>query len=957
MKNYNKYNSRIKSAGITVLILGASLLCHPQIPVYPVKISPNSRYLVDQNNKPFPVLGRTAWFVISLSAIDYQFFINNTVSRGYNSIEMHVINHDPRGKNPPFNGNGDLPFLKCLDGSAWTGLLVYSDANKQAPDLTTPNETYWQFVDTFLSYCESRGVLVFFFPAYLGYGGGKDGWMKELLANGPAKTQAYGKWIAERYKNQKNLVWMLLGDMGTFTDPQKTVESALIKGLKSVPGQQSVHYSAESNNGQNSADQPDFGDQMTLNGTYTWGSVPSLGRIAYSHNPVIPAYLLEEPYDQEGPDGTNVSPNAIQPVRRFQWWGWLSTIGGYISGNGYVWPFPPDWKKHLDTQGSFDMGRLNNFIKSMPWWELVPSGLDGMKPLISINGGVPSDPDYVAAAATRAGTFLVAYIPPSHKGSITVDMTVMKSNIKASWYDPTSGTFAAIPGTPFSNKGMQQFTPPGKNQNGDNDWVLFLNSLDQNNSSYQQNPITAPLRASKNPNYFGDEMANPLILCGSQTWNTLQDWGTNDSIQPLDFDTFVSFLKAHGHNFTLLWYTELPKFHNLPTTEISPPDFTVSPFPWMRTGPGKATDGGLKFDLTKFDPAYFTRLRSRVEKLYNAGIYVGVYLFSGEWLLSFRCQNDGYPYTGPNNINGIDDGYFTNPSEMACASVTMTESNAITDFQDTYVRKVIDTINDLPNVLWIVSEESPQKSGWWNSHLISLIKSYEKEKPFQHPVGYAMPQVGQDSIVYNSDADWVAPLAWLSPEKSCGTGNPPCKVNINDSDHTYWEMWNDTPQMNRNYAWENFLNGNQVLFMDPYLVYYPRQLRNLCVNPDHGISSGPDTRWDNFRDNLGYILKYSRKLNLALVTPHHDLSSTGFCLAQTPPAGAEYLVYAPAGGSFKIDLSAMPGTRMLAVEWFNPANETTIIQSPVTAGSHAYTFHPPFSGDAVLYLVDTTGHK
>ena len=92
-------------------------------------------------------------------------------------------------------------------------------------------------------------------------------------------------------------------------------------------------------------------------------------------------------------------------------------------------------------------------------------------------------------------------------------------------------------------------------------------------------PITGPLRQSRNPNYFEDARGTPLILCGSQTWNTLQDWGSKGAVQPLDFEAFVSFLKAHGHNFTLLWCTELPKFRGLPTTESSPPDFTVSPFP------------------------------------------------------------------------------------------------------------------------------------------------------------------------------------------------------------------------------------------------------------------------------------------------------------------------------------------------------------------------------------------
>ena len=214
-----------------------------------------------------------------------------------------------------------------------------------------------------------------------------------------------------------------------------------------------------------------------------------------------------------------------------------------------------------------------------------------------------------------------------------------------------------------------------------------------------------------------------------------------------------------------------------------------------------------------------------------------------------------------------------------------------------------------------------------------------------------------DRIVYNSDADWVAPNARISPTKSRGTGKPTFKVNINDSDHSYFGMWNETPQKNRNYAWENFTNGNQVLFMDPYLVHYPREKRNLCLSPVKGIGSKPDPRWDNFRDNLGYILKYSRKLNLARVTPMGSLCSTKHCLAQTPDEGAEYLAYAPSGGSFTIDLSAMPTSRMLAVEWFNPATGKTIAQDPIKAGASSQSFMPPFDGDAVLYLVDTQGRR
>jgi hypothetical protein len=468
--------------------------------------------------------------------------------------------------------------------------------------------------------------------------------------------------------------------------------------------------------------------------------------------------------------------------------------------------------------------------------------------------------------------------------------------------------------------------------------------------------VAGPLRASGNPNYFRDATGSVLILSGSQTWNTLQDWGSNGSRQTLDFNAFVNFLTAHGHNFTLLWRTELPKFCGFPSTANSPADLTVSPHPWLRTGPGNATDGALKFDLTKFDQRFFDRLRTRTQALSNAGIYVGVYLFTGEWLNIFRCSSDGYPFTGANNINGIDDGYAG--GSTGTGSVTMTAPNAITRLQDAYVEKVIDTLNDLPNVLWIVSEEAPPNSTWWNNHQISHIRAYESGKQHQHPIGYAalIGPGSSDLTLYNSNADWVAPSLRISPSTSCGSGNPACKVNINDSDHSYWEMWKDTPQQNRNYGWENFMNGNQVLFMDPYVVYYPRESRNLCASPTNGICSSPDTRWDNFRNNLGYILKYSRKLNLANATPRRELSSTGYCLAQTPSIGAEYLVYAPSGGSFTVNLSAMSGSRRLAVEWFNPSTGTTMPADPVPSGSSSQAFTPPFKGGALLYLVDTAGH-
>jgi hypothetical protein len=103
-------------------------------------------------------------------------------------------------------------------------------------------------------------------------------------------------------------------------------------------------------------------------------------------------------------------------------------------------------------------------------------------------------------------------------------------------------------------------------------------------------------------------------------------------------------------------------------------------------------------------------------------------------------------------------------------------------------------------------------------------------------------------------------------------------------------------------------------------------------------------------------LKYSRKLNLANVTPHSSLCSTGYCLAQTSSTGAEYLVYAPSGGSFTLDLSAMSGSARLAVGVVQPIHRSVKQRKVHFRWLLRTIIHSPFSGDAVLYLVDTAGH-
>ena len=119
------------------------------------------------------------------------------------------------------------------------------------------------------------------------------------------------------------------------------------------------------------------------------------------------------------------------------------------------------------------MARLNAFVVSIAWYELVPSGLGGIRTLVTLGGSSVGAPDYVAAAATPGGTLLIAYVPPAHQGPIQVDMTAMTGPTRARWFDPTSGTYTSV-ASGLANVGSRAFSPPGRNSAGATDWVLVL---------------------------------------------------------------------------------------------------------------------------------------------------------------------------------------------------------------------------------------------------------------------------------------------------------------------------------------------------------------------------------------------------------------------------------------------------------------------------------------------------
>ena len=156
--------------------------------------------------------------------------------------------------------------------------------------------------------------------------------------------------------------------------------------------------------------------------------------------------------------------------------------------------------------------------------------------------------------------------------------------------------------------------------------------------------------SQRNPRYFthrDDPTGRAVYLTGSHIWNNFQDGmgpGADAPSEPerMDFDEYLRFLTERGHNFIRLWRWEQFK------SQAAGGNYhlNMTPQPWARTGPGNAKDGKPKFDLDRFDAAFFARLRERVEQAGEAGIYVGVLLFDG-WALHLSPPPDhieGHPF-------------------------------------------------------------------------------------------------------------------------------------------------------------------------------------------------------------------------------------------------------------------------------------------------------------------------
>jgi hypothetical protein len=431
---------------------------------FPLKLAPGARYPVDQNGTPFLLKGDCGWGVITtLDISDSATYFSNRLAKGFNTIWIGLIdNIYAANTSTGADANGNLPFLKALDGTA------YTNATTQNPDFSTPNEAYFVHVDQVLNLAASDGLLVLLSPAWVGYGGGgpgTEGYYTAMTQMSAATLQGYGQFLGKRYGSLKNIVWHHGGD---WNPPNKTVVENIVTGLKEYDT--SHLNSVDTLDGTSPMDYWASEPWLDLDNVYTDilvnSSAPRVYAKSFTEYQLTnwkPFFLKEGAFEGE-------HDSAPSFIRQQAYEGLLSGGFGQSYGNNPVWLFASGWQSALNSRGALDMQQFNTLFTNRHWEKLVPD----ITNLFVINGGSYSGAQHFAAARATDGSWGVVYVPTGNANALTIDLSGFSGPVSFSWIDPTSGSVRAVAGSPFANNGTTSTAPPGANAQGDNDWVLLI---------------------------------------------------------------------------------------------------------------------------------------------------------------------------------------------------------------------------------------------------------------------------------------------------------------------------------------------------------------------------------------------------------------------------------------------------------------------------------------------------
>jgi hypothetical protein len=431
-----------------------------------IKVSPNGRFLITENRKPFFWPADTGWWMTGISPAEVDVYLAKRAKQQFNVIQFHCgrLVKDYAGR-LPFRGN----------------------------DALAPDEEYWRNIDSIVSRAGDHGLYIALVPL----------WGEEygrLFGSDAARAGEFGRWIGARYASRTNVLWIASGEHDSInrfripiTAAQKAVLTAAARGIREATGGRqliTVHPGAARTSSSDFHNEPwlDFnmlqsGHQMNSE-AYKLAENHALIAHDYGLTPVKPV-LDGEPIYEDTPDAIWIERNVDKPragaaaVRRKAYWSVFAGACGYTYGNNNVYGFfvPPSpgfvqklpggpgnresWKTALDAPGGVQLVHLRALMESRPFLTQVPD--------LSLLGSPPGAGND-RMAVLRGDGYAMFYTPLGRSFSVRLERLGWR-DATLTWFDPRSGRRA--PAGTAAATGVHKFDPPSEPGDG-NDWMLIL---------------------------------------------------------------------------------------------------------------------------------------------------------------------------------------------------------------------------------------------------------------------------------------------------------------------------------------------------------------------------------------------------------------------------------------------------------------------------------------------------
>jgi hypothetical protein len=205
---------------------------------------------------------------------------------------------------------------------------------------------------------------------------------------------------------------------------------------------------------------------------------------------------------------------------------------------------------------------------------------------------------------------------------------------------------------------------------------------------------------------------------------------------------------AFRHHYGL-WHDRRRIDHQMirrPDADVWPPFFEQ---PFARTGRGRAWDGLSLYDLTRYNPWYFARLRAFAAEARQRGLVLIDEMYFQHNILESGAHWVDSPWRPVNNVN---DTGFTEPPPYTGDTIKMAaEFYDIThpvrrELHRAYIRQCLANLAGEPNVLHTLTAENsgplPFMQFW-----LDVIGEWQRETGYDPLIALSAPKDVQDAIL------------------------------------------------------------------------------------------------------------------------------------------------------------------------------------------------------------------